>query len=198
MTRALAHSERLVTPAQPVCEPFRLCVLDGRESSLRHVGKIARILVAVAGSFLPRPVIDTAAWLAALGPAEVILLAVREREFTRGVIWEAPAPGDLAELMNPAIYALGRQGVRARGAIRMAQAGRVAEEIVYAAREQQADFIVMGSHGRSRLRALVFGSVSQRVMQLTHIPVLMVPVRGPGKSTEVSPGSAQRNLSHTQ
>ncbi len=37
-----------------------------------------------------------------------------------------------------------------------------------------ADLIVMGSHGRSGLDKLVMGSVTQRVLQHTKIPVLVV------------------------
>ena len=38
----------------------------------------------------------------------------------------------------------------------------------------KADLIVMGSHGRSGLDKLVMGSVTQRVLQHTQLPVLVV------------------------
>ena len=38
----------------------------------------------------------------------------------------------------------------------------------------KADLIVMGSHGRSGLDKLVMGSVTQRVLQHTRLPVLVV------------------------
>jgi nucleotide-binding universal stress UspA family protein len=46
--------------------------------------------------------------------------------------------------------------------------------IVESAESIQADLIVMGSHGRSRLEKLVLGSVVQAVLSHTKLPVLVV------------------------
>jgi nucleotide-binding universal stress UspA family protein len=46
--------------------------------------------------------------------------------------------------------------------------------ILDVAQSDQADLIVMGSHGRSGLDKLVMGSETQRVLQHTHLPVLVV------------------------
>ncbi|MGB9039796.1 MAG: universal stress protein [Acinetobacter calcoaceticus] len=50
----------------------------------------------------------------------------------------------------------------------------VHEEIIEAAQELNADLIVMGSHGRTGVRKLVLGSVAQKVLGESHIPVLIV------------------------
>ncbi|EMP8612981.1 universal stress protein, partial [Acinetobacter baumannii] len=50
----------------------------------------------------------------------------------------------------------------------------VHEEIIQAAQELNADLIVMGSHGRTSVRKLVLGSVAQKVLGESHIPVLIV------------------------
>ncbi|MGP4772584.1 universal stress protein [Acinetobacter oleivorans] len=50
----------------------------------------------------------------------------------------------------------------------------VHEEIIQAARDLNADLIVMGSHGRTGVRKLVLGSVAQKVLGESHIPVLIV------------------------
>jgi len=50
----------------------------------------------------------------------------------------------------------------------------VHEEIIQAAQEHNADLIVMGSHGRTGVRKLVLGSVAQKVLGESHIPVLIV------------------------
>jgi nucleotide-binding universal stress UspA family protein len=46
--------------------------------------------------------------------------------------------------------------------------------VVDSAESMQADLIVMGSHGRSRLEKLVLGSVTQAVLSHTKLPVLVV------------------------
>jgi universal stress protein A len=49
------------------------------------------------------------------------------------------------------------------------------EEIVKKARQEKADLIVLGSHGRSALRAAVLGSVAYGVIHKhAKIPILVV------------------------
>ena len=50
----------------------------------------------------------------------------------------------------------------------------VADELLYLAREVNADLIVMGSRGAGRLRRLATGSVSEGVVHHAHLPVLML------------------------
>ena len=47
-----------------------------------------------------------------------------------------------------------------------------ADAIVEYAREQQADLIVMGTHGRRALSHFLLGSVAERVVRTAHCPVL--------------------------
>lgn len=54
----------------------------------------------------------------------------------------------------------------------------VAERILLAAADWHADLIVMGTHGRRGLRRLVLGSVAERVLRSTTLPVLLVSSRG--------------------
>jgi nucleotide-binding universal stress UspA family protein len=50
----------------------------------------------------------------------------------------------------------------------------VHEGIVDTAEAIAADLIVMGSHGRSGIEKLLLGSVTQRVLQDSKVPVLVV------------------------
>ncbi|MGB3633095.1 MAG: universal stress protein, partial [Rubrobacteraceae bacterium] len=50
----------------------------------------------------------------------------------------------------------------------------VADELLYLAREVEADLIVIGSRGAGRLRRLATGSVSEGVVHHAQIPVLMM------------------------
>lgn len=55
----------------------------------------------------------------------------------------------------------------------MVKDGRPAEEIVRLA--EAADVVVMGTHGRSGFERLFLGSVTEKVLRTTHVPVLTVP-----------------------
>jgi nucleotide-binding universal stress UspA family protein len=48
------------------------------------------------------------------------------------------------------------------------------EVILDMARERQADLIVMGTHGRSGLPRALLGSVAERVVRISPVPVLTV------------------------
>jgi nucleotide-binding universal stress UspA family protein len=56
---------------------------------------------------------------------------------------------------------------------KVAAVGEPAAEIVRAAQECGADQIVMGTHGRGALGSLFIGSVAQRVVRLSKLPVLL-------------------------
>ncbi|HEV2659805.1 MAG TPA: universal stress protein, partial [Ktedonobacteraceae bacterium] len=63
---------------------------------------------------------------------------------------------------------------RTEGIVRV---GVPADEIVRAAKELQVSLIIIGCHGyslRARLRRLVLGSISRRVLRLAPCPVLIV------------------------
>jgi nucleotide-binding universal stress UspA family protein len=59
--------------------------------------------------------------------------------------------------------------------------GRAAEEILDYAGKNKIDLIVMASHGRSGISRWFFGSVAQKVLQHSAVPVLMVSP--PGRRT---------------
>jgi nucleotide-binding universal stress UspA family protein len=53
----------------------------------------------------------------------------------------------------------------------------IAERILEVARDEQADLIVIGTHGRQGAERLVLGSVAQAVAGSSEIPVQIIPVR---------------------
>jgi nucleotide-binding universal stress UspA family protein len=55
----------------------------------------------------------------------------------------------------------------------MAQSDQPHEAIIAAAKSKNADLILMGSHGRSGAKAVILGSVTQKVLAHTHLPVLV-------------------------
>ena len=64
-----------------------------------------------------------------------------------------------------------RQGLRAHAVF---VEGLPAEEILRATRRARADLVVMGTHGRSGVSRLFMGSVAERVVRESRVPVLTV------------------------
>ncbi len=61
----------------------------------------------------------------------------------------------------------------------MVRSGSPADEIVETARAIDANLIVLGSRGWGEMRAVLLGSVSERVLHHAHCPVLIVrPTKG--------------------
>ena len=56
--------------------------------------------------------------------------------------------------------------------------GRPADEILGYAKNNRADLIIMSTHGRSGLSRWVFGSVTERVLRHSAVPVLITPPPG--------------------
>ena len=55
--------------------------------------------------------------------------------------------------------------------------GEFAESILIAAKDLHADIIVMGSHSRRRLDKIIMGSVTEKVLYHTSVPLFIVPTR---------------------
>lgn len=144
-------------------------------SSVDPTGPILLAIEAVPQS---HALVAAVARLARQSHAEVLVLSVRERSYGRGLAWDIHQPGDIAETVSRAIYELDRAGVRARGLIRTARSGRVADEIIYAAHKHHADEIIIGTSNRSWLGGLLMGSVAPRVLRRSDLPVVTVPVKG--------------------
>jgi len=51
------------------------------------------------------------------------------------------------------------------------------DEIIKKAQEQQADLIIMGTHGRAGLDHVLFGSTAEKVVRKSPIPVMTIRVK---------------------
>jgi len=78
------------------------------------------------------------------------------------------------DYLNTTAESVTCQGVVVNTVVR---SGNASEVILKAAEELGADLIAMSTHGRSGLRRLAFGSITDKVLHGTTVPVLMV--RGP-------------------
>jgi nucleotide-binding universal stress UspA family protein len=84
----------------------------------------------------------------------------------------AQARRELATFLERETKTLNDAGLVASAAVR---AGDPGTEIVASAREENADLVVMGSRGRTRLSSILLGSVSRKV--LSHAPCSVLIVR---------------------
>ncbi len=91
-----------------------------------------------------------------------------------------PVATEIAEMAR----ALEEQLARAAGRARAEQVQRIEtallpgtpwEQIVIYAEQHEADLIVSGTHGRTGLERLLVGSVAERVVRESTVPVLVVP-----------------------
>jgi len=55
--------------------------------------------------------------------------------------------------------------------------GDFAESILKTAKELKTDIIVMGSHSRRRLDEIIMGSVTEKVLHHTSVPLFIVPTK---------------------
>jgi nucleotide-binding universal stress UspA family protein len=116
----------------------------------------------------PRPVLSSA-WVTPLpeSPRDIELsrhpiYADQRRDNVRSQILDEMR-GDLETLQAA--------GYEASGQVRF---GDPAQEIVDCADEEEMDLIVMATHGRSGVSRLVLGSVAERVLRHTPVPVVML------------------------
>jgi nucleotide-binding universal stress UspA family protein len=64
----------------------------------------------------------------------------------------------------------------------------ISQQITAAAKEFGADLVVMGTHGRRGWRRLVLGSLAERFLRISTLPVLLVPLHSAEKREPRSVG----------
>ena len=140
-----------------------------------------RILVPTDGSEISNKAVQTAAALARLSGAAMMTLSVKE-PFPYSAISEMqPVPPQefydaqeriAAERVKNAVAAALAAGVTCQG--HTVEALHPWEAILDHAKTQGCDLIVMASHGRRGLSALLLGSETQKVLTHSPVPVLVV------------------------
>lgn len=143
-----------------------------------------RILVATDGSPLSDKAVSHAIALAKLSGASVVALKVIPR-YPRSYL-EGGATVDMSEIKRiEAQWAEQAQTVlnkiKADGKVMgvsvktsIAKSDLIAESIIAAADKQNADLIVMASHGRKGIKRLLLGSETQHVLTHSQVPVLVL------------------------
>lgn len=145
--------------------------------------EVRRVLVPLDGSLLAEEAIPHAIALGGLSQAEYVLVHVTEPS-----AWLGRLPGGTLAASPVAEGCQKREhqaeDYLARVAARLAEPGPIVETrvvvsshlaraILDAARSAHADVIVMATHGRGGLSRLLIGSVADKVMRRSDIPVLL-------------------------
>ena len=146
-------------------------------------GARRRVLVATDFSDDAKGAVRCAARLLGLSGRDTVVLT--HALHAPAMVSLASAPFDSAELQvvmrHEAQVALDREAeaLGAAGLEVKAQLldGFPPQVLVRAARDLDADLVVMGTRGRTGLSHLLLGSTAERVMQLAACPVLVVPTR---------------------
>jgi nucleotide-binding universal stress UspA family protein len=145
---------------------------------------VSKILVAIDGSEVALRALEYAADLAKQTGATITLLSIIEKGFVPVSIPDVIAPTHLIEpvedylkQMAEAYVEQGEKLCKEKGVPtkRVTRSGHPVEEIIKEAEKSGVDLIVIGSHGKSALKAAVLGSVTFGVIHKdTKIPVLVV------------------------
>jgi nucleotide-binding universal stress UspA family protein len=145
-----------------------------------------RILVPTDGSPEVDAVLDHATDLAATHDADLHALYVINTAGYAGLPGDGTVGGLDAMMNEQGETALDRAEERVGDCLteRVLVEGAPSERIVDHAREAGCDLIVMGTHGRGGIDRLLLGSVAERVVRTSPVPVLTVRVGDAGGEGE--------------
>lgn len=156
------------------------------------MGCYRSILVALDGSPDGYAALEHATTLARKQNAPLTLLSVAP-PLANGASNGTPPPGDLYHMHAGVLRAAAAAVPKDIGLSTRLERGDAAETILCAAEEEAHDLIVMGSHGHSRLRQALLGSVSEQVLKISSVPVLLMRSRrqrSASEQEEAKPGRA--------
>lgn len=129
-----------------------------------------RILVPLDGSDVAEGILSQIEGLASKNGTEVILLKVLPEA---GVLPTTAHQeyNEAKQYLDAIVQRLESEGIKATATIRY---GKPVEEIVDYARTNEVDLVAMGTHGRSGVGRRVFGSVAEKVLRSTPLPLILV------------------------
>jgi nucleotide-binding universal stress UspA family protein len=135
------------------------------------------IVWATDGSELAERALPYAKELAAADGATLVVVHVNQLMTGRAagypIYVDEP---EVREALQATVDELRAEGLDARLEIVTNGAASVGETIALAAREDEADLIVTGTHGRGAIRTALLGSVTKKLMHFASCPVLAIPV----------------------
>ena len=149
--------------------------------------RLETILLATAGSAASEPASEQAIDLAIQLEARLLVVSVvaSARQPSEAAIAAGASSPEPRRSEPPEADSRDSMAARAQGIVQRARAaganatylvweGEAGEAIVAAADSEDADLIVVGSHGRSGVSRFFIGSVSDFVVRHAHCPVMVV------------------------
>ncbi len=151
-----------------------------------------KVLVPLDGSKLAESVLPHVEMMAKASAAEVILTTVTERIDARSYNVQLTPASETLPLLEPVVKmpvavgkmqrqgerylnriakGLTRKGVKVRTSVLL---GNPADEIQSLADEEGVDLIIMSSHGRSGHSRWALGSISDKLLRASQVPMLLV------------------------
>jgi nucleotide-binding universal stress UspA family protein len=136
-----------------------------------------RVVWATDGSPAADTALDYAKGLVAHEGTELIAIHVDEvmagpRAAYLTIDAEEP---DVKEKVKHQVAELQRDGIKATEVLATRTEGGAAKAISDAAHDAQADLIIVGTRGHTALAGLLVGSVTQRLLHISEVPVLSIP-----------------------
>lgn len=138
-----------------------LCPVDFSETSGHALEYAKAFAQAHEAQLLLLHVSPPGVYLAPMDPFKSDLSVKYQEEL------KARAEEGMLTLVEP----LEKEGLNVSGQVRM---GPPYDEIVKVAKREEADLIVMGTHGLTGLQHVLIGSVAERVVRMAPCPVLTV------------------------
>jgi len=167
--------------ADKVLSGAQLPILLVRASEIPSaIAPIRRILVPLDGSALAERALIPAQYLAKAFDAEVLLFRVQEPfSFVQSGLTAAMSTAAfddallevVEEYLTEKTLEMRSQGVHVGWET---QFGTAAENILDVAQKRTVNLVVMSTHGRSGIGRWIMGSVADRVLRASRIPVLLI------------------------
>lgn len=151
---------------------------------------LQRIVVGTDFSDAARIAIDAAVDLAKAQGAELTIVHAVDPMIAALEISPQVIIDDTRGALAGMVESLKRQGVNVVSQLRL---GKSWWTINQAARELQADLVVLSSHGRSGLAKMAMGSTADRVLRSCGVPVLMMPIHR-GANVTAAPSQWKRGI----
>lgn len=141
-----------------------------------------RLLVATDGSRSADRAVKFAAELAQETASELIIVTVLQwltsDDLERFSKIERATLGDMLENEAKTLLTRARAAAEKSGAVNVktkTEDGEATQAILDVAKTSKCEAIVVGKRGRSRLKGLLLGSISQKLVTLADCPVIVVP-----------------------